>query len=292
MVFEPLETQSKLRTTELNTCPFPLCEKCEQTNDDAYDLACPNIYTKQLRDENFQQYEESSFELGFFDMTPPINDSIPSDMFASAIRYVNWFKIHCDYISGLYGVDPFAFQPNLNVDYLVFDHCNFVNLTFLSQMNPVLDLQFTHSSNLHNILNTYPEKFQVGILRFVSCNLLDLTADDFPRHSAGLNELRIYENQAINDDVVDLFISWALDFSRDSLVRLFIQNNGLKKFPTRLSQFDRLTYFRFDGNVLETGTIKRGELKFADYLRLLNIWYCGIHTIEPGAFGGIKIKMC
>jgi len=260
-----LTTQLPLSTivTEVEECIFGPCA-CEQRDISTYNVICQNIYTIQLRDEYFQKLEEYAYEFDWFEITPPFNDSIPFSMFASSISYVNWFTINCDYISNICEVDPFAFTPSLDVANFIFKNCDLANLTFLSQFKNKNDLTFTKSSNLHDVWHTFPVNLKSTVLRFESCNLLELTMDDFPPHSTGLNELRIFDTTEINDDIVNLFFSWALDFSRDSLIKFYIYNNGLKKIPTGLSRFNSLTYFRMDYNILESGikTIKKQTIFF------------------------------
>ena len=119
--------------------------------------------------------------------------------------------------------------------------------------------------------------------------LLDLTVNDFPIHFRGFTELRIFENEKISDDIVEMFVNWALQFSRDSLIKLYIFNNGLQKIPKGLWRFTRLTFFRIDGNHLDPGVVREGDLEFSDSVLLIQLSNCGIHTVEVGAFQGKKV---
>ena len=288
MISSALTTDVSFSTVPPNsevTCPFDYCG-CTKTNINVYDVNCTLLPTNQIREQVFRKLEYYSSELGEFILTPPYNDTIPFDMFASSITYVNWFHMDCSYIDNLYDVDPLALSPFIFIYNFYFYHCNFANLTFLSQPLAINDLFFRNASNFQNVWKTFPVDSNVKILRISQSDLLDLTQNDFLPHSTGLTELRIYENEKINDDIVDMFFSWALKFSQDSLVNFYIFNNGLKKIPTRLSRFGRLAYFRMDNNILEPGIVKKGELGFSDYTRLVYLRFCGIHTIEAGAFQG------
>jgi len=156
----------------------------------------------------------------------------------------------------------------------------------------MMDLSFTNSSNLHDVLSTLPEEFTFNVLRIDKSYLLDLTVNDFPPHSTGLTELRIFNNEGIDDDIIDMFYNWALQFSKDSLVKFYLYDNGLKKIPSALWRFNGLAYFRIDGNILEPGIVKTGDLKLTDHTQIVQLSHCGIHTIEAGAFqGNLKIKI-
>jgi Leucine-rich repeat (LRR) protein len=223
---------------------------------------------------------------------PMDGDSIPEYFFDhDGVEYINNFEMNCGGPS-LFEASPLAFEQNVSTSINRFSliGCNFKNLAFLKglavEVGDLNQLNFLSSPNINETLTTLPDGFITPVLRITNSNLLGLNLFHYPQ-ILYLQELRVADNVMIDDNTIDALLNWMLQTSnKNSLTKLYIYNNGLKRIPSGLSRLSTLTHFRFDGNILEFGIVQKGELKFSDYTILVMLSNCGIHTIEPGAFQG------
>lgn len=253
---------------------------------------CSLVPMIDIRDGVFSRLY-SNYYLGFLDLTPLADDIIPENFLGFSVERLNWFYLRCDNVNGLLEANQLAFESNITTiefNNLVTYNCNFVNLSFLSGMRHLDQLYFENSSNLYDVLKSIPLKFQVDLLVITKCSLLDLITE-FPPLSRGLIELKVHENEKMNDATIDLFLEWMSTTSIELLRKFYVYNNGLTRLPsTELWRFKKLSFFRIDGNILQSGIVKKGSLRFITQVLLVMLDNCGIHTIEPGTFEGTYIK--
>jgi len=252
-------------------------------------LDCINVSLIETRDNVFTKVD--SLYLPFFYLYPPDNESIPEYFFGvDGVQYMLFFELKCEYVQSLLEVNPLAFVNNVSLaitNLETFD-CNFKNFEFLKGFADGMNaLSIQHSLNINETLGTIPNGFATRVLGIYYSNLLGLVLNPLPQIRPDfLQELRVCENEQISDDTIDVIFNWILQTSKDSLIKFYTFNNGLKKIPSGLWRFNRLTYFRFDRNILEPGIIFKGDLKFSDYTLVVMVSNCGIHTIQAGAFQG------
>jgi len=186
-------------------------------------------------------------------------------------------------------VDPLAFESNLEsseYDSIVLFYCNFPNLNFFSGIKKANQLRFQYNTNVQDILQTIPIEFQLDSLSIQSCDNLDLTYR-FPSLIYGLTEFIINFGKGISDDAMDRFLQWMVSTSENTLSKLDISSNELKKIPTLpLSRFTKLTILNLGDNPYQSGTLTKGSLSFAYPLESISLMNCKITAIEPGAFEG------
>ena len=250
---------------------------------------CSLVPMIDIRDGVFSRLY-SNYYLGFLDLTPPADDIIPGNFLGFSVERLNWFYLRCENVNGLLEVNPSAFENNITTtefNNLVTYNCNFANLSFLSGMRHLDQLYFENSSNLCDVLKSIPFEFQLDLLIITKCNLLDLITE-FPPLSRGLIELKIYEHEKVNDATIDLFLEWMLATSIDLLRKFYVYNNELTRFPsiTELWRFKKLSFFRIDGNIIQSGILKKGSLRFTTQVLLVRLDNCGINTLAPGTFEG------
>ena len=168
-------------------------------------------------------------------------------------------------------------------------NCNLTSLTFLLKIKSVYSIKFENSSNLYEVFNTLPTEFEASVLIVTKSRNLDKIDElsKLPEIVNGLTELRIHENEDINDATVSLLLDWLVDTEiRNHLRILYLFNNELTKIPTQIWRFSQLQNFRFENNNLSDGILKQGDLKFSSLPQIIYIYACGIQKIEPGAFQG------
>ena len=254
---------------------------------------CSLVPMIDIRDGVFSRLY-SNYYLGFLDLTPLADDIIPENFLGFSVERLNWFYLRCENVNGLLEVNASAFENNITTtqfNNLVTYNCNFANLSFLSGMRHLDQLYFENSSNLYDVLKSIPSEFQLDLLIITKCNLLDLITEFAPL-SRGLIELKVYENEKMNDATIDLFLEWMLATSINLLKKFYVYNNGLTRFPsTELWRFKKLSFFRIDGNILQSGILKRGSLRFTAPVLAIMLDNCGINTIEPGTFEGTAMKI-
>jgi len=254
-------------------------------------VVCDNVPMIDVRDGLFSRTVQLFID--YLYLYPLENDSIPEYFFGQdGVRYITYFNIYCDYNpASQLEVDPLAFENNVSTTVNCFDStgCNFNNLSFLKGLGRVESLYFSGSQNINEILITIPDGFQTRVLGISYSNLLDLTLGSYPQIQ-GIEQLRVTDNSKINDETTDLLFNWMLETSKDSLFKFYMFNNGLKRIPFELRRFNRLSYFRFDGNILEPGIVRKADLTFSDYTLVVSLSDCGINTIEAGAFQGEILK--
>jgi len=252
-------------------------------------IECINVSMIEVRDNFFNQVD--SLSIPFFYLYPPDNQIVPEYFFGmDGVQYILFFDVKCDYVQSLLEVSPLAFENNVSLEITnieTFD-CNFKDLEFLKGfVDGVNALSIHRSLNINETLGSVPTGFKVRSLGIYFSNLLGLVLNPFPQlHPDFTQELRVCDNEQISEDNIDLISNWMLQTSKDSLIKFYAYNNGLKKIPSGLWRFNRLTYFRFDRNILEPGIIFQGDLKFSDYTVIVRVSNCGIHTIQAGAFQG------
>jgi len=257
-------------------------------------VECRNTPLVELRDGFFSRIER--LDIGFLYLYPMDGDIIPEYLFDhDGVGFINYFHIICGGGSSLLEASPLAFENNVStvINEFILTGCNFKNLTFLkglanTDVGPLLNsLSFRESPNINETLKTLPDDFVTKILRITNSNLLGLNLLPYYPQIFYLEELRVTDNVMINDDTIDLLLNWMLQTTnKNSLIKFYIYNNGLKRIPSGLDRLSTLTYFRIDDNILESGMVKKGELKFSDYTLAVVLSNCGVHTIEAGAFQG------
>jgi len=255
-------------------------------------VECRNVTLIEIRDDFFSRMK--GLDISFLFLYPMDGDIVPEYFFdQDGVQNIDYFDIYCGGPS-LFVASPLAFVNNVSttINSLRFYGCNFKNLTFLkglaTEVGNLADLTFEGSQNINETLKTLPDGFVTKILRIQSSNLLGLTLSTYPQIFY-LQELRVIDNVMIDDDVIDVLLNWMLQTTnKNSLIKFYLYNNGLTKMPFGMSRLNALTFFRFDGNILESGMVKKGELKFSDYTRVVKLSNCGIHTIEADAFQGEK----
>jgi len=254
------------------------------------EILCSNVPLIELRDGFFHGIYR--LDMPSLYLYPMDGDSIPPYLFDhDGVEYINHFEMNCVGPS-LFEASPLAFENNVSATLNTFTlgGCNFKNLTFLKgladEAYELYELTFVNSPNINETLKTLPGGFVTRVLRMYGSNLLGLDLVPYPQ-ILYLQELRVTDNVMIDDDTIDVLFNWMLQTTnKNSLIKFYIYNNGLKRMPSGLGRLSVLTYFRFDGNILESGIVKKGELKFSDYTIVIMLSNCGIHTIEAGAFQG------
>jgi len=140
-------------------------------------------------------------------------------------------------------------------------------------MKSLLFLQFIEVSNLHDILPTLPYGFEVDALHLNKSHQLDMI-ESLPPLSRGLVDFAVFDSHGqVSDITIDRFVQWLLDYSIDTLDRLYMNNNGLTKIPSGLNRFNNIQ-------------ILPKESLNLDFAGIVAIQFCGMHTIEEGAFQG------
>jgi len=255
------------------------------------EVLCSNVLLIEVRDGFFSRMDHLNMPTLF--LYPMDGDSIPEYFFDhDGVEYINHFEMNC-FGPSLFEASPLAFENNVSVTISTFTlgGCNFKNLTFLKgladEAGELNELVFGNSPNINETLKTLPDGFATKGLRInQNSNLLGLNLVPYPQ-ILYLQDLRVTDNVMIDDDTIDELLNWMLQTaSKNSLIKFYLFNNGLKRMPSGLWRLNALTYFRFDGNILESGIVKTEDLKFSDYTLLVMLSNCGIHTIEAGAFQG------
>ena len=232
--------------------------------------------------------------IGFLELTIMDGDFIPSIFLDSAARSINYLFIDCIYMKNPLRIHEEAFKNKDNniteFVHIEFRNCNLSSLNFFSGMKHIENVLFKNSSNLYEVFSTIPGDFGMDVLRITKCSNLFLI-DNYSKLpgdlSMGLLEFRVFENEQVSDQTVDVMLEWLLSTeSKDSLKKLHLYDNGLTKIPTQLWRFTKLQYFSFDKNKLMTGIVEKGAFKFSYLLFAIWIGDCGIHTIQPDAYQG------
>lgn len=252
-------------------------------------VTCNQVKMTEVRDGLFKRLDR--IFIGFLELVVLNGDEIPPYFLGSATRRINYLFIDCIYLDSSLIADELSFKASDNmtteIDYLEFRNCNLSSLAFLLEIQSVYSLELENSSNLYEYFASLPPGFQTEILHVTkskNLNLID-SVEKLPKVVSGLSEFQVDDNKELMDTTIDLLLEWLLSTEiRGTLLKLWLYRNGLKKIPIQIWRFNTLQGFRFDNNVLSI--IKQGELKFSFVPLEINMNFCGIEKIEPGAFQG------
>ena len=185
--------------------------------------------------------------------------------------------------------DPTSFRPILNL--LKISDCNLgqLNYTFLNGLTDLSGFELRNSINIFFDSTWTDTLFSMSTLSTISISgcrnvsFLGLRKEKFYQSSSvKLTRLFLDDNQ-LDDENMDLFLSWIIVTSAGSLERLYIGRNALTKIPSQIASLRSLKQLGLSQNAIPT--VKKGAF-IHPIPRWIYLDNCSIETIEPGAFQG------
>lgn len=164
------------------------------------------------------------------------------------------------------------------------------NLSFLEGFTKVSSLLLLSLPDMEKVLPTFPRNLpMMSALSFDSClGWNSMSNNLLPMVNAGeLIRLDIIRSVDLTDNAMDDVMEWVITSFHSSLRSLYIYSNNLTRIPLQIEFFDRLNLFSMKNNLFPQ--IPAGSIKFkSNDMREIDISSCGVRTIEPGAFEGIR----
>ena len=147
-----------------------------------------------------------------------------------------------------------------------------------NSINIYLDSTWTHTFYSMTALST------LGINGCRNVSFLGLQEDRFHSSSSVKLTILVLVDNQLDDNNMDIFLSWTVLTSAGSLSYLNIEENALSRIPSQIVSFRSLKQLVLSGNKIPI--IKKGSLAFTYPISFLILSNCSIETIEHGAFKG------
>ena len=254
-----------------------------------YTLSCSQKQQKEIRDA-FRRTSPADFPK--LTLSPASNEStIVADLLGSNHRVTRELWLSCPSTSYPLSLDPDAFMSSRKtIKFIYINNCNLSGLDFhfLVGFEVLEMISFSVTSNIGQALWSsmppiMPKLATLSIL--YSTGLNDWT--EFPPLTPGLQQIQVF-NSELTDQGMDRIAQWAQEYSSDTLVELYAAIGNLTKIPKQISSLSQLKRLYLFDQLMEPGiaTIPAGSLTFTAPVQYLNLFSCGVKTIEPGAFKG------
>lgn len=294
----PTETSvaTIITTTKDNKCDggeipqdidYSPCKACHLFTGEL-EVRCEQVIMTDVRNNLFNQLENVYIDFLYLETID--GDSIPDKFLGSGENQINFLFLDGANNRNVMEVNSLAFDGGA-VNNFYISNCDVSNVTFLSGMGPMMEIKFENSSNLHEFLPTIPTDFEMSSLHITKCRNMDLIdgIDKLPNLLNGIQEFTATDNEDLNDETVDLFLTWLTIFSTNTLETVDIVNNKLTKLPSSIFFYRsiKLRNFRFNENNIQTGILEEDSVTFVTPSYILDLSNCGIHTLKPGAIKGI-----
>ena len=295
---ESISTYVETSTTPViypYACDLPDNTFCTCTLNDIgdSDVICQSTSMIDARDGFFSKIFNAHFATVTF--VPLTGDRVPANLFMSSIGRIDYLKFECATQSECVAFDARSFETSINafIGIIEIKRCNVLNLNFLVEIkNKVDEFIFYENANLFDVFSTVPYEFKMKKLKIVKNSLLE-NIDNFPPLFTGLDFFVATSNHYLDDDAIDRFMKWLVDYSVDTLKQIEILDNGLTRVPSMVMLLKQLESFSMAYNdlwllpegSLNIHSVPSGATVHAD------LRYCGIHTIEEGAFQGNNLKI-
>ena len=226
----------------------------------------------------------SKFQL----LVQPNDLAIPADFLANHVAYR--LTISCQALgTQRLQVDPDAFRSSRNVTYrIAISYCDLTGFSFeflrgfqrltTIELNSDANVQLAHWDSLPHLIIFD----QLAITFCTGLDELPIVLRDFTSKD-GFSRIVLSGNE-IGDEAMDKILQQrGLNSPSTSLI-LDLGNNALTRIPPSLASFKNLDQLHLDHNPIKI--IPAGLI---NPVRLLDMFYCDVEFIEPGALKGLNI---